>query len=304
MTMKQRLIQVDLSGLTAFVTGGSRGIAAALVEALAANGADVAFSYAAAADEAAGKPDAAEALCRTIAAAGGRAQAFQSDLTQPGAAEPAAREAERRLGRVDILVLSASVQVHKPFATMPAADVARQMQINLTANIETLQALLPGMRERRFGRVITIGSVQESSPSTEMPIYAMTKGALENLVRCLALENAAFGVTVNNIAPGLVQTDRNAFRRTDMDGWNRLSRAANPMRRAGQPADIVGAALFLVSDSAAFVTGATIQVTGGAHIPRGANDIIRTWTATPEAPADPLLTNEIRSERVVEGAKP
>ncbi len=301
--MKQRLIQVDLSGLTAFVTGGSRGIAAALVEALAANGADVAFSYAAAADEAAGKPDAAEALCRTIAAAGGRAQAFQSDLTQPGAAEPAAREAERRLGRVDILVLSASVQVHKPFATMPAADVARQLQINLTANIETLQALLPGMRERRFGRVITIGSVQESSPSTEMPIYAMTKGALENLVRCLALENAASGVTINNIAPGLVETDRNAFRRKDIDGWNRLARAANPMRRAGQPADIVGAALFLASDSAAFVTGATIQVTGGAHIPRGANDIIRTWTAAPEA-ADPRSMNETRIERVVEGAKP
>lgn len=302
--MKQRLIQVDLSGLTAFVTGGSRGIAAALVEALAANGADVAFSYAAVADAAAGKPDAAEALCRTIAAAGGRAQAFQSDLTQPGAAEPAAREAERRLGRVDILVLSASVQVHKPFATMPAADVARQMQINLTANIETLQALLPGMRERRFGRVITIGSVQESSPSTEMPIYAMTKGALENLVRCLALENAASGVTINNIAPGLVETDRNAFRRKDIDGWNRLARAANPMRRAGQPADIVGAALFLASDSAAFVTGATIQVTGGAHIPRGANDIIRTWTAAPDAPAEPRSMNETRTERVVEGAKP
>ncbi len=156
LTMKQRLIQVDLSGLTAFVTGGSRGIAAALVEALAAIGADVAFSYAAAADEAAGKPDAAEALCRTIAAAGGRAQAFQSDLTQPGAAEPAAREAERRLGRVDILVLSASVQVHKPFATMPAADVARQLQINLTANIETLQALL---------RACASGASAGSSPS-------------------------------------------------------------------------------------------------------------------------------------------
>ncbi len=122
----------------------------------------------------------------------------------------------------------------------------------------------------------------------------MTKGALENLVRCLALENAASGVTINNIAPGLVETDRNAFRRKDIDGWNRLARAANPMRRAGQPADIVGAALFLASDSAAFVTGATIQVTGGAHIPRGANEIIRTWTAAPEA-ADPRLMNETGS---------
>ncbi len=164
MTMKKRLIQVDLTGLTAFVTGGSRGIAAALVEALAANGADVAFSYAAATDAAAGRPDAAAVLCRRIAATGGRAQAFESDLTQAGAAEPAAREAERRLGKVDILVLSASVQVHKPFLTMPAADVARQLQINLTANVETLQALLPGMRERRFGRVITSAACRRARP--------------------------------------------------------------------------------------------------------------------------------------------
>ena len=102
-----------------------------------------------------------------------------------------------------------------------------------------------------------------------MPIYAMTKGAQENLVRNLAVQNAPYGITVNNIAPGLVETDRNAFRRRDPAVWSTLAASANPMGRAGQPDDISGAAVFLASDAAAYVTGATIQVTGGAHIARG-----------------------------------
>jgi len=91
-------------------------------------------------------------------------------------------------------------------------------------------------------------------------------------VRNLAVENAAYGITVNNISPGLIETDRNAFRRQDMDDWKRLTRRANPMQRAGQPQDIAGAALFLASGAASFVTAATIHVTGGAHVPRAAND--------------------------------
>ena len=97
----------------------------------------------------------------------------------------------------------------------------------------------------------------------------MTKSAQENLVRNLAVQNAPYGITVNNIAPGLVQTDRNAFRRRDPAVWNALAASANPMGRAGQPDDISGAAVFLASDAAAFVTGATIHVTGGAHIQQG-----------------------------------
>jgi NAD(P)-dependent dehydrogenase (short-subunit alcohol dehydrogenase family) len=183
-----------------------------------------------------------------------------------------AAQAASVLGGIDTVVLSASIQVHKSFLAMPPEDVARQFQINLTANIELLQHLLPGMRAQGWGRVISIGSIQELAPSAEMPIYAMTKAALENLVRNLAVENAAYGITVNNIAPGLIETDRNAFRRQDMDDWKRLTRRANPMQRAGQPHDIAGAALFLASGAASFVTAATIHVTGGAHVPRAAND--------------------------------
>ena len=89
----------------------------------------------------------------------------------------------------------------------------------------------------------------------------------------------SYGITANNIAPGLIQTDRNAFRRADMAVWNRLARNANPMGRAGQPENVVGAALFLASDAASFVTGTTIHVTGGSHIARNMNDLINTETA-------------------------
>ena len=270
--MKHQRLSVDLLGMRVLITGGSRGIAAALVRAFAENGADVAFSYAALADKTAGQDKAAAELCAKTASPGRRVEAIEADLTKPDAARLLASQAESILGGIDAVVLSASIQVHKSFLAMPPEDVARQFQINLTANIELLQHLLPGMRAQGWGRVISIGSIQELAPSAEMPIYAMTKAALENLVRNLAVENAAYGITVNNIAPGLIETDRNAFRRQDMDDWKRLTRRANPMQRAGQPHDIAGAALFLASGAASFVTAATIHVTGGAHVPRAAND--------------------------------
>ena len=95
----------------------------------------------------------------------------------------------------------------------------------------------------------------------------MTKAALENLVRNLAVDNAPHGITVNNVAPGLVETDRNAFRRHDSESWREFAASANPLGRAGQPGDIAGSVLFLASEAAAFITGATISVAGGAQIP-------------------------------------
>src|SRR5205823_846170 len=131
------------------------------------------------------------------------------------------------------------------FLAMQPDDVAGQIQLNIVANIDVLQGILPSMREMRWGRVIAIGSVQELAPSAEMPVYSMTKAAQENLVRNLALQNAPYGITVNNVSPGLIETDRNAFRREDMAVWKAACERANPMRRAGQPKDIAGAVLFL-----------------------------------------------------------
>lgn len=262
-------LRANLDGRRVLVTGGSRGIAGAIARALAGNGARIGLNYCAEADARAGIPDAAKDLLEDFARAGTAAVGLEADLTVRGAAADLATRALAAMGGVDIVVLSASVQIHKDFLDQVEADIALQLQINLVSNIQLLQNLIPQMRSAGWGRIIAIGSVQETSPSGEMPIYSMTKSAQENLVRNLAVQNAPYGITVNNIAPGLVQTDRNAFRRRDPAVWNALAASANPMGRAGQPDDISGAAVFLASDAAAFVTGATIHVTGGAHIQQG-----------------------------------
>lgn len=260
-------LQVDLAGRRVLITGGSRGIAAAIARGFARSGAAIALNHCAEADARAGHPDAAEALLLDLRALGTRAIGVEANLARPGAAHDLAARAIHALGGIDVVVLSASVQVHRDILEQTEAEIALQLQVNLVGNIQLLQRLIPPMRDARWGRIIAIGSVQEAAPSAELPVYAMTKAAQENLVRNLALQNAAFGITANNVAPGLIETDRNAFRRRDPAAWHDFATTANPMGRAGQPEDVVGAVLFLASDAASFVTGTTIQATGGAHIP-------------------------------------
>ena len=198
-------LSIDFSGCRVLVTGGSRGIAGEIARNFARNGATVAVNYCAAADEAAGFPDAAQHLVEEMRSYGSTAYAIDADLQQPGEGRRLVSDAAAHLGGIDILVLSASIQIHKDFLNMLEEDVTKQFQINLVSNIAILQETIPFMRERGWGRIITIGSVQESAPSAEMPIYAMTKAAQENLVRNLAVANAPYGITVNNVAPGLDQ---------------------------------------------------------------------------------------------------
>lgn len=258
----------SLAGKRALITGASRGIAAAIAEAFAANGAEVGINYSAAADNAAGLGDAAAELKSRIATAGGTAHLLEQDMLEADAASRLAAQVTDTMGGCDILVVSASVQVHKGLLDMPATDTQRQLRLNFLTTVDLLQALVPAMKANGYGRVLTIGSVQEMAPSPEMPIYAATKAATASIVQSQSIELAPFGVTINNLAPGLVQTDRNAFRRRNPEDWERNVSAANPMGRAGQPSDMVGAALFLCSDAAAFVTGTTLFVSGGAHIPQ------------------------------------
>lgn len=258
----------SLTGRRALVTGGSRGIAAAIAEALALNGAAVGLNYSAAADRAAGLADAATALQTRLRDAGGEVALIEQDLADEGDGTRLARAMEHVVGPPDIVIVSASLQVHQDFLDMSAEATMRQIRLNLLTTIELLQAVLPGMKARRYGRVLTLGSVQEEAPSPDMPVYAATKAAGANLIRNLAVQMAPYGITLNTLSPGLIETDRNAFRRIDPAHWAASVRTANPMGRAGLPADLAGAALYLCSDAASFVTGATLFVTGGAHIPR------------------------------------
>lgn len=268
-------VQQDFTGRKALVTGGSRGIAAELSRALAQRGAVVAVNFSAAADGRIGKESAAEQLVAEIRAAGGQAVAVEQDLMYEDAGRQLVEKAAAAIGKIDTLLLSASIQHHTPFLRQTSADVTDQMRINILSNIELLQATLPAMVTTGYGRILTIGSIQEVSPTAEMPIYSMTKAAMKNLVENLAMQAAGQGVMVNNIAPGLIETDRNAFRRENMKDWEDMQRSANPVGRAGHPADLTALAMHLLSPSNTFTTGATIYATGGSHIPNagGLSDI-------------------------------
>jgi NAD(P)-dependent dehydrogenase (short-subunit alcohol dehydrogenase family) len=259
-------IRIDFSGKRVLVTGGSRGIAAQIARDFLANGASVAVNFARAADAQAGYPDAAQSLVEEANANGGKALAIEADLSNSGAACQLIDRAAKALGGLDILVLSASMQINKPILDQTEAEIGAQLRLNLVSNILMIQSAIRIMRAQGWGRIITIGSIQETAPSAEMPVYAMTKAALFNLVSNLAVQAAPYGITVNNIAPGLIHTDRNAHRRVDMPSWQTLSANANPLRRAGRPDEVSGAALYLASDAASFTTGANIAITGGGHV--------------------------------------
>lgn len=259
----------SLEGRTALITGASRGIAAAIARGIAEQGAAVAINYSAQVDTAFGTPDAARKLVREITAGGGTAVTAEGDLSDKSVPRRIVDEVTEKLGALDILILSASVQINKPFLEMTESDIEAHLEVNITAGHKFMQFVLPAMLERGWGRIVTIGSVNEASPHSIMAIYAATKAAQTNLVQNLALQTAPHGITVNNIAPGLVKTDRNLDMRLEgEENWRAQARRATPMGRAGLPEDIVGAAIYLCSDAASFVTGATIHVTGGAHIPR------------------------------------
>jgi NAD(P)-dependent dehydrogenase (short-subunit alcohol dehydrogenase family) len=124
------------------------------------------------------------------------------------------------------------------------------------------------MAEAGFGRVLAIGSVQETVPSPNMPIYAMTKAAMANLFSNIAREYAPQGVTFNTLSPGLIETDRNTAKRDDPKRWVTIQQGANPMSRAGTPSETSPSAVHLLSEQASFITGANLVVSGGAHLGR------------------------------------
>lgn len=239
-----------------------RSIALAFAEA----GADVAIHHAMAADVAFGQPDAAEETAALIRQRGRRAAIIEADFEAPGEARRTVMAASDALGGLDVLVVCASIQYRTPFDAVTAAQIERQIQINFRASIELLQAALPPMKERGWGRVLTIGSVNQTMPEAELSVYAALKSAQHNLAMNLARQCAPFGVTINNLSPGLIATERNRWRRADAQAWAEIEQGSSPMGRAGTPDEMAGAALLLCSEAGSFITGADLQATGGRHL--------------------------------------
>ncbi len=251
----------DLNGRRALVTGARRGIGRAIAEALAALGARVAVHHAGSAEEAIDAQD----VVATIVTHGGKATAFAADFAEPGAGTGLASRLDDEFGPIDILVLNASIELLEPPESVSTEHFDRQIAINLRAPLELLQGVLPGMKQRGWGRIVAIGSVQQVKPHPQMLIYAGTKAAQLNWVRNLARHIGPCGVTVNNLAPGAIWTARNDMFLSDAGFREEMERRI-PLGRVGRPDDLVGAAMLLCSDAGRYINGADILVDGGMSV--------------------------------------
>ena len=240
---------------TALVTGARREIGRAIALALAGVGARVAVHHAGTREEASDADD----VVREIERIGGEARSFGQDFAQDGAGQKLA-EAVTAWSPVDILVLNASIELPESYETISRERFDRQVAVNLRSPLELLQALVPSMAERRWGRVVTIGSVQQERPHPRMLVYAGTKAAQLNWAWNLARQVGGLGVTVNNLAPGAILTARN---RAQMETEGEALVQRIPAGRLGTPDDLVGAALLLCSDAGAYINGANLYVDGG-----------------------------------------
>jgi len=250
----------DLSGKTALITGSRKGIGFAIARTLAQAGANVIVNGTA-------SPEAAQSAVAGLqeSADGGDAWYCQSDLTKPGAAKALFEQAIGLTGQIDILVSNASVQRFTPFTEVTEEDIDYQYAANFKAAFVLIQLVLKGMRERRWGRVVTIGSVQEETYNDKFAAYGALKAAQAHLVKSLAKAYSGEGITFNNIAPGVINTVRNEDFLADSEAKEEmLSRI--PIGRIGRPEDCSGAALLLCSQAGEYITGANIFVEGGLRL--------------------------------------
>lgn len=245
-----------LKGKTAVVTGGSRGIGAAIAVSFAENGADVAVVYAGADERAAETVAKAKAF-------GVRAAAYKCDVADFALVEETFRRIGEDFGRIDILVNNAGVTRDKLLLQMTEEDFDRVLAVNLKGAFNTCKAVCRQMARAKSGRIINISSVSGLMGNPGQANYASSKAGLIGLTKTIAREVASRGITVNAVAPGFIQTDMTA-------GMNEAALqkglAAVPMGRIGKPEDVANAVSFLASDAASYITGCVLKVDGGMYI--------------------------------------
>jgi 2-hydroxycyclohexanecarboxyl-CoA dehydrogenase len=236
----------------ALVTGGARGIGRAIALALAADGRAVAVGDLLL--EQAGETAAA------VESGGGRALAVQLDVTDGGSVAAAVDEAGAALGPVDVLVNNAGWDEMRPFVETDEEFWDQVIEVNYKGCLRMTRALLPGMLERGFGRLVNIGSDAGRVGSSHEAVYAGAKGGIIAFTKTIAREAARSGVTANSVCPGPTRTPM--LEGMDDKVVASLERAV-PMKRLGEPEDVAAAVAFLASDSAGFITGQTLSVSGG-----------------------------------------
>jgi 3-oxoacyl-[acyl-carrier protein] reductase len=245
---------IDLSGRIALVTGASRGIGRAIALRLARQGAVVA---------AAARGANAQPVVDEIAAAGGRAETVGLDVTSPLEMEQALAGVLERHGRIDILVNNAGIARDQLLLRMKRDEWDAVLATNLTSAYALTQAVLKPMLRQKGGRIVCISSVVGQAGNAGQANYAASKAGLIGFAKAAALEVASRGITINVVAPGMIETDMTrAIAERAQEDWT----ARIPLRRLGTPDDVAAAVCFLASDEASYITGQVLAVNGGMYM--------------------------------------
>lgn len=251
---------MNLTGKTAFITGGGRGIGKGCALALARAGADVALTYRR-------DDEAAQQTVSEIEALGSKALALRCDVSEEEQVESAAKHAIEKLGGVDILIANAGIASRgQTVYDTPSSEFIALFNTHVMGAIWSTKAVLASMRERGAGHIVLISSVATKQHGANSAPYSMAKAAMESLMLVLSREEGPKGIRVNAIAPGLIETEMgkrlSAARGTDIKELHKVY----PFGRVGQPKDIGNLAAFLCSEEGSYVSGQVIYVDGGGFI--------------------------------------
>jgi 3-oxoacyl-[acyl-carrier protein] reductase len=242
-----------LEGKIALVTGGSRGIGAAIAKRLAADGANVAITYTKGAD-------AAASVVKEIESAGRKAIAIQADATDAGAVDAAVEKTVTTFGRLDVLVNNAGTAIPKTFEETTLEEMDRVLDVNVRGVFIATQAALKHMKSG--GRIITIGSaVGERVLTPGLVPYSATKGAVKIFTQALSREVGSRGITVNNVQPGPIDTELNPA----ASEWAEPQKAATALDRYGHVDEIAAMVAFVAGPESSYITGANLTVDGGMN---------------------------------------
>ena len=247
---------MKLAGKIALITGSSQGIGRAIAERFDREGADVVINYNR-------TPGGAEAALRNVEAAGRRGLIVKADLSNTAEVRNLIATGIAHFGRIDVLVNNAGIETHAPFWEITEEDYDRVLNVNLKGVFFATQAIVRHFMETKCpGKIINISSVHEDLPFPNFAAYCTSKGGLKMLTRNLSVELGPFGITINSIAPGAIETPINTKLLNNPQKLNALLTQI-PLARLGQPNDVSGLATFLASSDADYVTGSTYFIDGG-----------------------------------------